>query len=131
MNVGQVVVVKLLDSPPSKGLGRGLDEVVAVAVEVVLEADVASAELSELESSEPEAVPLAVDVDDGFVIPNVVVMVLAAAALLRSSFSSGSSIVHLPMSFRAGTCVSSNNVSARYGAAVGLGSSSKRGDASV
>ena len=131
MNVGHVVVVKLFDRPPSKGLGRELVEVVAVAVEVLLEAEVASDELPELVSSELEAVPVAVEVDTGTVISNVVVTELAAAALLRSSFSSGSNIVHLPWSLRAGICVSSNSVSARTGAAVGIGSSSKRGEASV
>lgn len=110
MKMGHVVDVKLLDKPPSKGLGSELDEVVAVAVEDVAEADVVAwlelswLELSELDSSLWVVVPVAVAVDLGIVISNVVVTVLlATAALLRSSFSSGSNIVHLPSSRKAGT----------------------------
>lgn len=130
MNVGQVVEVKLLDRPPSKGLGSALCAavvVVAAAVEDV-------AEGPELESSLSEAVLAAVAVD--IVIANVVVTVLWADALLQNPFSSpfsssGSTIAHTPRSRTAGACVSSNSVSARSGAAVGSGSSSRRGDASV
>lgn len=92
--VGQVVEVKLLVIPPSKGLGSGLADVVEV-----------------------------VDVDCDIVISNVVVTEGAAVALLRSSFSAGSIVVHRPWS-KTGMCVSSKSASARYGAFVGSGSSS-------
>lgn len=138
MKVGHVVEVKLLDRPPSKGLGSEVDEVVAVAVEIVAEADVAFAELSGLselvelvESSVLEALLVAVEVVEGTVITNVEVTELAANALLRRSFSAESNMVHLPWSRRTGICVSSKSVSAKSGAAVGSGSALKRGEASV
>lgn len=92
--VGQLVEVKLLVTPPSKGLGNGLAEVVEVAV-----------------------------ADGDIVISNVVVTEGAAVALLRSSFSAGSIIVQLPWS-KTGMCVSSKSDSANSGARVGIGSSS-------
>lgn len=92
--VGQVVEVKLLVMPPSKGLGNGLADVVEVAV-----------------------------ADGDIVISNVVVTEGAAVALLRSSFSAGSIIVHRPWS-KTGMCVSSKSASARAGARVGSGNSS-------
>lgn len=91
--VGQLVEVKLLDMPPSKGLGNGLAEVVEVAV-----------------------------ADGDIVISNVVVTEGAAVALFRSSFSAGSIIVQLPWS-KTGMCVSSKSDSARAGARVGSGNS--------
>lgn len=133
MNVGQVVEVKLLDRPPSKGLGSELCAAVAVAaVEDVAEVSAWPELLFEPEPSPSGAVLLGVDVD--IVIANVVVTVLWTGALLQSPFTSGSTIVHTPCSRRAGICESSNSVSPRSGAAVGSGSSSsssRRGDASV
>ena len=93
-NVGQLVEVKLLVMPPSKGLGNGLAEVVEVAV-----------------------------ADGDIVISNVVVTEGAAVALLRSSFSAGSIIVQLPCS-KTGMCVSSKSASASSGVRAGIGSSS-------
>lgn len=91
---GQLVEVKLLVMPPSKGLGNGLAEVVDVAV---AEGDI--------------------------VISNVVVTEGAAVALFLSSFSAGSIIVQLPWS-KTGMRVSSKSASARAGARVGSGNSS-------
>lgn len=94
---GQLPELKLLVMPPSKGLGNGLAEVVEVVDVTVGEGDI--------------------------VISNVVVTEGAAVALLRSSFSAGSIIVHFPWS-KTGMCVSSKSASARYGARVGSGNSS-------
>lgn len=94
--VGQLVEVKLLVMPPSKGLGNGLADVVEVEVAVA---------------------------DGDIVISNVVVTEGAAVALLRSSFSAGSIIVQLPCS-NTGMCVSSRSASASSGVRVGIGSSS-------
>lgn len=99
--VGQLVEVKLLVMPPSKGLGSGLEEVVEVAV-----------------------------ADGEIVISNVVVTEGAAVALLRSSFSTGSIIVHFPW-FKTGMWVSSKRAWASSGARVGIGSSSKVVEASA
>lgn len=81
INVGQVELVKLLERPPSKKPGSGLDEAVEELSVDVEDADVVVVEL--------------VNVDTGI---DKVVVTEAVTVLFLSSCSSGGRAVHLPSS---------------------------------
>lgn len=128
MNVGQLSEVKLFDKPPSKKLGNGLDEAVAIVDELDVWVDVVADDGSEFVVDVPVFVVelcSVVDVAVDIVISNVVVTESSAvSALLCKSWSLGCNIVHTAASMY-GTRVSSRSCSSssssKTGAAVCFG----------
>lgn len=98
MKVGQVSEVKLFDKPPSKKVGKGLDEAVAVAdvlevSDVLVVDDVAAFVLVDEAPSSVVELFSVVEVAVDIVISKVVVTESSVVALLRRACSFGCNMV--------------------------------------